>query len=73
MKKNKKSNLQNLIAALSALLAFTLIIIIIILNILGKGSSLTITILWVLFGASCVSFLASTVLFFMSTPSLKNK
>lgn len=73
MKKNNKGKKYNLIAALSALLAFTLIIIIIILYVLGKGHHFITTVLWCVFGVSCATFLVTTVLFFMSTPSLKNK
>lgn len=73
MKKKKKFDLVNLLAAISALLAFVMAIILIIYFMSNKVTTTRTIILFTIFGVCILSFIINTVLYFLGTPSLKNK
>lgn len=73
MKKKKKFDLVNLLAAISALLAFVMAIILIIYFMSNKVTTTRSIILITIFGVCILSFIINTVLYFLGTPSLKNK
>lgn len=73
MRKKKKIDIVNLLAALSALFTFVMAIVIIAYFIIGKKTQLATIILFVLLGIGGVSFIVNTILYFMGSPSLKNK
>lgn len=73
MRKKKKIDIVNLLAALSALFTFVMAIVIIAYFMIGKKTQLATIILFVLLGIGVVSFIVNTILYFMGSPSLKNK
>ena len=73
MKKKKKFDLINLLAAISALLAFVMAVVLIIYFMSDKVSKTNTIILFTIFGVFVLSFIVNTVLYFLGTPSLKNK
>ena len=73
MKKKKKYDFVNLLAAVSALLSFVMAIVLIVYFMGNKTTQTKTIILISLFCASVISFIVNTVLYFLGTPSLKNK
>ena len=73
MKKKKKYDFVNILAAVSALLSFVMAIVLIVYFMGNKTTQIKTIVLISLFGASVISFIVNTVLYFMGTPSLKNK
>ena len=73
MKKKKKYDFVNILAALSALLSFVMAIVLIVYFMGNKTTQIKTIVLISLFCASVISFIVNTVLYFMGTPSLKNK
>ena len=73
MRKKKKIDIVNLLAALSALFTFVMAIVTIAYFMIGKKTQLATIILFVLLGIGVVSFIVNTILYFMGSPSLKNK
>lgn len=73
MKKKKKFDYVNILAAISALLSFVMAIVLIVYFMGNKTTQIKTIILISLFGASIISFIICTILYFLGTPSLKNK
>lgn len=73
MKKKKKYDFVNILAAVSALLSFVMAIVLIVYFMGNKTTQTKTIILISLFCASVISFIVNTVLYFLGTPSLKNK
>ncbi len=73
MKKKKKYDFVNILAAVSALLSFVMAIVLIVYFMGNKTTQIKTIVLISLFCASVISFIVNTVLYFMGTPSLKNK
>jgi predicted membrane channel-forming protein YqfA (hemolysin III family) len=73
MKKKKKYDYVNILAAISALLSFVMAIVLIVYFMGNKTTQIKTIILISLFGASIISFIICTILYFLGTPSLKNK
>ena len=73
MKKKKKFDLPNLLAAISALLSFVMAVVLIIYFMSDKVNKTNSIILFTIFGIFVISFIINTILYFLGTPSLKNK
>lgn len=73
MKKKKKYDFVNILAAVSALLSFVMAIVLIVYFMGNKTTQIKTIVLISLFCASVISFIVNTVLYFIGTPSLKNK
>ena len=73
MKKKKKYDYVNILAAISALLSFVMAIVLIVYFMGNKTTQTKTIILISLFGVSILSFIICTILYFLGTPSLKNK
>lgn len=73
MRKKKKFDLVNLLAAISALLSFVMGVVLIIYFMSSKVNTTNTIILFSIFGLFVISFIVNTILYFLGTPSLKNK